>query len=195
MSDRVLSATNEELCSECQEAEKQSKLDISCVLKELASARKNKISLSPKDRRYLCLCLCGYDIKIIAYRLARSKMPENIKEIENAEYHRKANILKADMSKRVHFWVKQRMDILDGSYKPRWPEVIDFFKKLCCNREATKQNLNLKENKTENNNFNRFMFLIEGDRSPEEINRVLKEAGINVKIKRLVNIQEENEEQ
>lgn len=159
-------------CRECQEAEQRENLDINCILNRLKSVKKSQ--LSSREISYLCLCLCLLSRYEKAFRMVKYKTP-TIEELKtkDPEISKKGENMSADMSRTVHFYIKEMMGIEEEKRLPPWPKVVSFMRATGCKKNQQSPQLEMQ----------RFMFIarVKGNKiSDLEMQNELKKIGIEV---------------
>jgi lipoate-protein ligase A len=86
-----------------------------------------KGQLSDQEREYICLRLAGYSQQTIACYFLKHEIisMKDLKDEWSKEIQQKNKILKSDMSKTVHKYVKKLMKVKEDS-RFSWSAFIDF---------------------------------------------------------------------
>ena len=179
---------NDRLCDNCLEAQAKSGIDLSRLLLDLSKIKQEfypqSKSLSVTETQYLCLSLSRYSQGQIAYYFYKHKIP-SLKELTDCgDIQRLIRNVNAEMSSKVHKYLKILMDIEKGERKPSWKKVIDFLR--CSNR------YNLANNSTRV--ITKLSVLIEVESSQsinhdyiQQLKDLLKQHGIkNIKISEFI---------
>lgn len=121
---------NDNLCPKCLEAQAKSGIDLNRLLLDLSKIKQefypHTKSLSDTETQYLCLSLSRYSQGQIAYHLYKHKIPspEQLKNCEDIQ--RLIRNVNAEMSSKVHKYLKILMNIKKEGRKPSWRKIIDF---------------------------------------------------------------------
>ncbi len=126
--------SNDNLCQNCLEAQSRSGIDLRRLLSDLSKIKQefypHTKSLSDTEIQYLCLSLSRYSQGQIAYFFYKHKIPD-FDELTNCkDLQRLIKNLNAEMSSRIHKYLKKLMNIELDARKPSWKKVIDFLQQF-----------------------------------------------------------------
>ncbi|PSB53473.1 hypothetical protein [Chamaesiphon polymorphus] len=114
------------------EAQEKSGIDLRQLQSDLIKIKQefypHSKMLSDTEMQYLCLSLARYSQGQIAYYFYKHKIPsaEELKTCEDLQ--RLTRNLNAEMSSRIHKYLKRLMNMKDNERKPSWKKIIDFLR-------------------------------------------------------------------
>jgi hypothetical protein len=110
---------------DCRSFVCQQGFDIFRLFESLNKIKKRQ--LSDQEREYICLRLAAYSPQTIACYFLKHEIisMKDLKDEWSDEIEQKNKILKSEMSKTVHRYIKKLMEVEEDS-RFSWPEFIDF---------------------------------------------------------------------
>lgn len=167
------------LCYECLETEEKTGLDIVCLLNRLSQIKsissKRKLTLTKREKIYLCLWLIGYSNYYIAFKLTKEREP-SFQELSNPELEilRKKRNLEAEMSKSVKPWIRNLIGLDEEERTPHFSSAIRYLKEeSICQKSQIKYEV-VKQ---------KFYIIVEGDDPRAKLQKIietLRERGIDL---------------